>query len=89
MPVITDEEGTVLVSGRLLAEIVRSLPARPVGDEHGGDPRTLRCGSAVFTLMTLPDDEYPTLPAMPPEAGTVGSGHPGLGDQPGRDRGGP
>jgi len=30
VPVITDEEGTVLVSGRLLAEIVRSLPTRPV-----------------------------------------------------------
>ena len=27
VPVVTDEEGTTLVSGRLLAEIVRSLPA--------------------------------------------------------------
>ena len=30
VPVITDEEGAVLVSGRLVAEIVRSLPAKPV-----------------------------------------------------------
>src|SRR4029078_11919767 len=29
VPVITDEEGAVLVSGRLLAEIVRSAPAQP------------------------------------------------------------
>ena len=30
IPVQADEPGTVLVSGRLLAEIVRSLPAKPV-----------------------------------------------------------
>ena len=70
---ITDEEGTVLVSGRLLAEIVRSLPARPVEMSTEGTRTTLKCGSAVFTLMTLPDDEYPTLPGMPPEAGAVGA----------------
>ena len=29
VPVVAEEEGTVLVSGRLLAEITRSLPARP------------------------------------------------------------
>src|ERR1700728_3675852 len=73
LPVITDEEGTVLVSGRLLAEIVRSLPARPVEMSTEGTRTTLKCGSAVFTLMTLPDDEYPTLPGMPPEAGTIGA----------------
>ncbi|HEY2239336.1 MAG TPA: DNA polymerase III subunit beta, partial [Streptosporangiaceae bacterium] len=73
VPVITDEEGTVLVSGRLLAEIVRSLPARPVEMSTEGTRTTLKCGSAVFTLMTLPDDEYPTLPGMPPEAGAIGA----------------
>ena len=73
VPVITDEEGTVLVSGRLLAEIVRSLPARPVEMSTEGTRTTLKCGSAVFTLMTLPDDEYPTLPGMPPEAGVIGA----------------
>jgi DNA polymerase III subunit beta len=73
LPVITDEEGAVLVSGRLLAEIVRSLPARPVEMSTEGTRTTLKCGSAVFTLMTLPDEEYPTLPAMPPQAGSVGA----------------
>ena len=73
VPAITNEEGTVLVSGRLLAEIVRSLPARPVEMSTEGTRTTLKCGSAVFTLMTLPDDEYPALPAMPPEAGAVGA----------------
>jgi DNA polymerase-3 subunit beta len=73
VPVITDEEGTVLVSGRLLAEIVRSLPARPVELATDGTRATLKCGSATFTLVLLPEEEYPTLPEMPPLAGSVGS----------------
>jgi DNA polymerase-3 subunit beta len=73
VPVITDEEGAVLVSGRLLAEIVRSLPARPVDLVTDGTRATLKCGSATFTLVLLPEEEYPTLPEMPPFAGSVGS----------------
>jgi DNA polymerase-3 subunit beta len=33
----------------------------------------LTCGSARFTLPTLPLEEYPTLPTMPEVAGTIGS----------------
>jgi DNA polymerase-3 subunit beta len=73
VPVITDEEGTVLVSGRLLAEIVRSLPAKPVDLVTDGTRATLKCGSATFTLVLLPEEEYPTLPEMPPVAGSIGS----------------
>lgn len=73
VPVQADEPGTVLVSGRLLAEIVRSLPARPVEVTTEGTRATVRCGSATFTLMLLPAEEYPTLPAMPETTGTVGA----------------
>jgi len=73
VPVITDEEGAVLVSGRLLAEIVRSLPAKPVELTTDGSRVTLKCGSATFTLVLLPEEEYPTLPEMPPLTGSVGS----------------
>ena len=69
-----DAYGTALVSGKLLAEIVKSLPSRPVNvetDEHGRV--TLECGSAKFTLLTMPEDEYPALPDMPPESGKVGA----------------
>jgi len=68
-----DEPGTVLVSGRLLAEIVRSLPAKPVDLSTDGTKMTVRCGNATFTLMLLPADEYPTLPEMPEVTGTVGA----------------
>jgi DNA polymerase-3 subunit beta len=71
--VTTQEEGSVLVSGRLLAEISRSLPARPVQISSDGGRAVLTCGSATFNLLTMPEDEYPALPEMPPAAGTVGS----------------
>jgi DNA polymerase-3 subunit beta len=71
--VSADEPGTVLVSGRLLAEIVRSLPAKPVDLATDGAKMTVRCGSATFTLMLLPAEEYPTLPGMPDVTGTVGA----------------
>jgi DNA polymerase-3 subunit beta len=73
IPVQADEPGTVLVSGKLLAEIVRSLPARPVELTTDGTRTTVKCGSATFTLMLLPADEYPTLPNMPDTTGTVGA----------------
>jgi DNA polymerase-3 subunit beta len=73
LPVITDEDGIVVVSGKLLAEIVRSLPSRPVTLTTDGTRTTLKCGSSTFTLMLLPAEEYPTLPELPPLAGSVGS----------------
>lgn len=68
-----EEPGTALVSGRLLAEISRSLPPHPVEVTTDGAKVMLRCGSAKFTLLTMPVEDYPTLPEMPPAAGAVGS----------------
>ncbi|MBW8481722.1 DNA polymerase III subunit beta [Actinomadura parmotrematis] len=69
----TEEPGSALVSGRLLAEISRSLPPQPVEVTTDGAKVMLRCGSAKFTLLTMPVEDYPTLPEMPPAAGAVGS----------------
>ena len=68
-----DEAGRVLVPGRLLADIVRSLPAQPVDLRLEGTRVVLTCGPARFTLPTLPVEDYPALPAMPAVAGTLGS----------------
>ena len=68
-----EEAGTALVSGRLLAEISRSLPPHPVEVTTDGAKVMLRCGSAKFTLLTMPVEDYPSLPEMPPAAGAVGS----------------
>ncbi len=66
-------EGRALVSGRLLADICRSLPNKPVNMELEGSKVSLTCGSARFSLQTMPVDEYPTLPDMPAVSGSVNS----------------
>ncbi len=63
--------GAVLVSGRLLSEITRSLPAKPVEVSVEGSRMLLNCGSAKFSLPTMPVEDYPTLPALPAETGVV------------------
>jgi DNA polymerase-3 subunit beta len=64
-------DGQALVSGRLLADITRALPPHPVDVTVEGSRLTITCGSAKFTLPTMPVDDYPKLPAMPTTAGTV------------------
>lgn len=64
-------EGTALVSGRLLADICRSLPNKPVELTLEGAKVSLTCGSARFSLQTLPVEDYPSLPDMPSASGTV------------------
>ncbi|BAJ29716.1 MULTISPECIES: DNA polymerase III subunit beta [Kitasatospora] len=66
-----EEAGTVLVSGRLLNDISRNLPNRPVEISTDGARVSVVCGSSRFTLPTLPVDEYPALPQMPTATGTV------------------
>ena len=71
MPAEVTDEGTVLVSGRLLNEIARSLPNNPVEMVSDHTQVELICGSARFSLQTLPVEEYPTLPEMPTQTGLV------------------
>ena len=71
MPAEVTDEGTVLVSGRLLNEIARSLPNKPVEMVSDHTQVELICGSARFSLQTLPVEEYPTLPEMPTQTGLV------------------
>lgn len=63
--------GTVLVSGRLLSDITRALPAKPVDVSVDGSRMLLNCGSAKFSLPAMPVEDYPTLPALPAETGVV------------------
>ena len=65
------DPGRALVSGRLLADISRSLPDRPVELAAMAGRVNLNCGSSRFTLLTLPVEDYPTLPEMPTASGSV------------------
>jgi DNA polymerase-3 subunit beta len=63
--------GTVLVSGRLLAEIAQRLPHTQVTLELSGSTVAVVSGSAKFSLATMPVEEYPNLPEITGVAGTV------------------
>ncbi|MBQ1081765.1 DNA polymerase III subunit beta [Nocardiopsis sp. B62] len=68
-----EEPGQTLVSGRLLAEITRNLPPQTVEISTDGPKVVVSCGSAKFTLNTMPVEDYPSLPEMPGVSGTIGS----------------
>ena len=71
LPAEVADDGRVLVSGRLLAEIVKSLPSKPVDVVQEGTKVQVTCGSARFSLSTMPVEEYPQLPQMPTASGTI------------------
>ena len=66
-----EEDGVVLVSGRLLADIAKALPNKPVDLEVEGNKVAVSCGSARFSLAAMAADDYPALPVMPAVAGTI------------------
>ncbi len=66
-----EEPGTVLVSGRLLADIASRLPNAPVRFSTDEGRISVSCGSAKFTLLSMPVEEYPTLPHVAEESGTL------------------
>nr|WP_242519492.1 DNA polymerase III subunit beta [Microbacterium esteraromaticum] len=67
-----DEPGTILVHGRLLSDIASRLPNAPIQiavEEDGGIAVT--CGSARFTLASMPVEEYPSIPEVAGATGVV------------------
>lgn len=69
VPATIADEGRTLVSGRLLADITKALPAKPVEISVDGSRVAIACGNAKFSLPTMPVEDYPSLPAMPQHAG--------------------
>ncbi|WP_298889888.1 DNA polymerase III subunit beta [uncultured Serinicoccus sp.] len=65
------EGGQVLVLGRLLADIARNLPAKPVEVSTDGAKVSLTCGSSRFALIQMPVADYPQLPAQAETSGSV------------------
>ena len=66
-----EEPGRVLVSGRLLAEIASRLPNAPVVFSTEDSRISVACGSAHFTLLSMPVEEYPTLPQIAESSGSL------------------
>lgn len=71
VPAMIGDGGRALVSGRLLADITKSLPPHPVDVTVDGPRATITCGNARFSLPTMSAEDYPQLPEMPPVAGAL------------------
>ena len=66
-----ESSGSVLVPGRLLAEIASKLPNAPVDFETDGTKVVVSCGSTKFSLLTMDVEAYPTLPELSEVTGTI------------------
>lgn len=64
-------DGRCLVSGRLLAELAKTLPAKPVTAALGATALALTCGTVRLSLPTMTVEDYPALPTLPEPIGTV------------------
>jgi len=69
MEVTAPSDGVAVVSGRLLHEIVKALPPKPVRFALGTSRADVTCAGAHFSLPTLPNEDYPPTPPMPSTAG--------------------
>ncbi|HKU59241.1 MAG TPA: DNA polymerase III subunit beta [Gaiellaceae bacterium] len=69
---VTDE-GSVVVPGRLLLDIARSLPDSEVAIEHRPEEAVVvvTCGSATYRLHTYSSEDFPRLPEI--DEGTLHS----------------
>ncbi|GAB3209759.1 DNA polymerase III subunit beta [Marinactinospora endophytica] len=74
LPADVAEPGVTVLPGRTLAEAISRLDDGDLTLTGDGARISLRCGPAKFTLPTLPVEDYPTLPAMPEQIGTVPAG---------------
>ncbi len=65
------QAGKVLVNGRILADIVKALPNKPITIEVTGARVELSCDRSNFLLPTIPDNDYPALPDLPTSGGSI------------------
>jgi DNA polymerase-3 subunit beta len=65
-----EDEGAIVVPGRLLVDIVRLLPTGEVTIAHRAEEGVaeLTCGSASYKLHTYAAEDFPRLPEVDPEA---------------------
>jgi DNA polymerase-3 subunit beta len=58
-----DAEGRTVLPGRVLGDIARSLPPGTVRIEAEAGQARISCGSAEFSLRTLPTEDFPSIAA--------------------------
>lgn len=69
---VATEPGRVLLPGRLLAELVKTLPKQDLVSVEADEAKaSIRCGKAAFEIPALPVEDFPRLPAPPEPAGRI------------------
>jgi DNA polymerase-3 subunit beta len=63
-PALVEAEGQIVVPGKLLTEIVRSLPDAAVTIETEGEIAHIRCLHSSFTVKTLNAADFPKFPEV-------------------------
>ncbi|MBS2531949.1 hypothetical protein KGQ20_04115 [Catenulispora sp. NF23] len=71
IPAETTTPGRVLVHGKLLPDLLKKLDADRVALVADGSQLIVQAGPTRYTLQTLPVEDYPQLPAIPPGGGWV------------------
>ncbi|MDX5318932.1 MAG: DNA polymerase III subunit beta [Actinomycetes bacterium] len=74
VPATVSVAGIAVVQGKILADIAKALPSRPVDLELDGTKLVLTCGASRFALHTMPVDDYPNLPELPELSGSIDAG---------------
>src|SRR4051812_18708600 len=71
-----EQEGTVLLPGRLFGDVVRTLPPGQVTLELRAEQRDVEiaAGGARFHLRTLPAEDFPRLPELEGESAKLPAG---------------
>lgn len=63
--------GRVVVSGRKLAELVKTFPGKPVRMEEHDASLSLDCGSVHLRMPLMTAEDYPALPVAAEPIGTI------------------
>jgi DNA polymerase-3 subunit beta len=64
VPATIETPGRVLLSARMLAQLVARFPDAPVQLEDEGDRLRISCGRAKFRVRRLNVEDFPTLPSI-------------------------
>ena len=65
------EPGEIIISGRLLTDIIRALPSEPVDFTLDGNRVEITCGRSSFSLQIMATGEYPTPLEIPETTGKI------------------
>lgn len=63
-PSLIEEDGQTVIPGKLLTDIVRSLPEAAVTLELDGETMSVRCQHSAFTVRTLSPSDFPKFPEV-------------------------